>query len=261
MAALHPSNLTETTAEASLQLEPAQKRVLADEVADVLRAAIMDGRLAPGQQIREEQVATRMQVSRGPVREALARLEREGLVYKHRNRGTYVARLLLPDVEEVFSLRSALEALATRYFATNATPADFDQLEAILNRMRPDADPDATVQELTDLDIRFHECIVRAAGHRRLLETWLTLREQFRIVLLSRNAANQDYRELLYSDHRAVLDALRSGDLTRMLERSAFHIHQAYVRLLQAYAAPDSQGVPPDARCARPADRAGGGGC
>lgn len=248
MAALHSSNLHETAAEAGLQLGPAQKRVLADEVADVLRAAIMDGRLAPGQQIREEQVAARMQVSRGPVREALARLEREGLVYKHRNRGTYVARLLRADVEEVFSLRSALEALATRYFARNATAADLEQLESLLDRMRPDADPDATVQALTDLDIKFHECIVRAANHRRLLETWLTLREQFRIVLLSRNAANPDYRELLYTDHRAVLDALRSGDLTRMLERTAFHIHQAYVRLLQAYAAPDSEELPQNGR-------------
>lgn len=235
MAALHSPDISETTAEAALQLGPAQKRVLADEVADVLRAAIMDGRLAPEQQIREEQVAARMQVSRGPVREALARLEREGLVCKQRNRGTYVARLLLTDVEEVFSLRNALEALATRYFARNATAADFDQLLAILTRMQHGADPDAAIQELTDLDIQFHECIVRAAKHRRLLETWLTLREQFRIVLLSRNAANRDYRELLYADHSAVLEALRSGDLARMLERTALHIHIAYVRLLPTY--------------------------
>ena len=204
----------------------------------MLRAAIMDGRLAPEQQIREEQVARRMQVSRGPVREALARLEREGLVCKQRNRGTYVARLLLGDVEEVFSLRSALETLATLYFARNATPADFLQLQSILNRMQRGADPDASIQELTDLDIQFHETIVRGARHRRLLEAWLTLREQFRIVLLSRNAANRDYQELLYIDHHAVLEALRGGNVAHALERTAQHINKAYVRLLRTYDGP-----------------------
>jgi DNA-binding GntR family transcriptional regulator len=101
--------------------------------------------------------------------------------------------------------------------------------------MQRGADPEASIQELTDLDIQFHECIVRAARHRRLLETWLTLREQFRIALLSRNAANRDYQELLYADHYAVLEALRSGDTARMLERTALHIHKAYVRLLRTY--------------------------
>jgi len=87
----------------SLEMVPGRRRVLADEVAEMLRAAILDGRPAPEQQIREERVATRMQISCGPVREALMRLEREGLVHKRSNRGAFVACLSLKDVEEILS--------------------------------------------------------------------------------------------------------------------------------------------------------------
>jgi DNA-binding GntR family transcriptional regulator len=236
MAALDPSAVATLRNGTPLELGPARKRVLADEVADVVRAAILDGRLPPEQQIREEQVASQMQVSRGPVREALARLEREGLVYKMRNRGTFVARLSLQDVEEVFSLRNALEGLATQYFARNAAAADFARLEQTLDAMRRCMLPDASIQEVTDLDIEFHESIVRGARHRRLLEAWLNLREQSRVVLLSRNVANEDYRPLMYSEHHAILDALRAGEVDRMLDVTASHIDKAYVRLKRTYA-------------------------
>jgi DNA-binding GntR family transcriptional regulator len=219
----------------SLELGPAQKRVLADEVADVLRAAILDGRLAPGQAVREEQVAEKMQVSRGPVREALARLEREGLVYKKRNRGTFVARLSLKDVEEVFSLRQALESLAVQYFTRNSVPQDLTHLEAIVDRMSQCVASDASVQEVTDLDIQFHEWLVRRAGHQRLLEAWLNLREQFRIALLSRNIANQDYRDMLLDHHRILVEALRNGDAERTQRLAVEHIGKAYERLIRTY--------------------------
>jgi DNA-binding GntR family transcriptional regulator len=219
----------------SLELGPAQKRVLADEVADVLRAAILDGRLAPGQAVREEQVAEKMQVSRGPVREALARLEREGLVYKKRNRGTFVARLSLKDVEEVFSLRQALESLAVQYFTRNGVPQDLTRLEAIVDRMSQCVASDASVQEVTDLDIQFHEWLVRSAGHQRLLEAWLNLREQFRIALLSRNIANQDYRDMLLDHHRILVEALRNGDAERTQRLAVEHIGKAYERLIRTY--------------------------
>ncbi len=235
MVALDPSGLATVSSDTPLELVPAHKRVLADEVADVLRAVILDGRLAPGQQVREEHVAGRMQVSRGPVREALARLEREGLVYKIPNRGTFVARLSLKDAEEVFSLRKALESLAAYYFSRNATPADLATLEQIVAEMQHCAEPGVSVREVTDLDIRFHESVVRGAHHRRLLEAWLKLREQCRVMLLARNVANQDYRELMYSEHRAMLDASRAGDVEQMQDISVRHIGMTYARLMRTY--------------------------
>ena len=219
----------------ALNLAPAQKRVLADQVADVLRAAILDGQIAPEQQILEAQVAEMMRVSRGPVREALVRLEQEGLVYKLRNRGTFVARLSREDVEEVYSLRQALEFLAVRYFLKNATPDTIAQLERVVEKISRHAGRDITPKEAADLDIEFHETLVRAAGHQRLLEAWLNLREQVRILLLSRNVADKDFRDLLWDEHRDVLEALCDGDMERATNRLAEHMGMAYVRLSRLY--------------------------
>jgi DNA-binding GntR family transcriptional regulator len=221
--------------ELSLDLGPAQKRVLADEVADILRTAILDGRLTPEQQILEAQVAHMMRVSRGPVREALTRLEQEGLVYKLRNRGTFVARLSREDVEEVYTLRRSLELLALEYFMKNATVGDIARLEEIMGRISQDAGGGLSPKEAADLDIQFHETLVRGARHQRLLEAWLNLREQVRIVLLSRNVANEDFRDLFLDQHRDVLKAVCDRDLERAIGLLANHMDMGYVRLISTY--------------------------
>jgi DNA-binding GntR family transcriptional regulator len=221
--------------EISLELGPAQKRVLADEVADILRTAILDGRLAPEQQILEEQVAHMMRVSRGPVREALARLEQEGLVYKLRNRGTFVARLSRADVEEVYTLRRSLELLALEYFMKNASEDDVARLEDIFGKISQNVGRNISPKEAADLDIQFHETLVRGARHQRLLEAWLNLREQVRIVLLSRNVANEDFRDLFLDQHRDVLKAVYNRDLARAIGLLANHIDLGYIRLIRTY--------------------------
>jgi DNA-binding GntR family transcriptional regulator len=221
--------------EISLELGPAQKRVLADEVADILRTAILDGRLTPEQQILEEQVAHMMRVSRGPVREALARLEQEGLVYKLRNRGTFVARLSRADVEEVYTLRRSLELLALEYFMKNASADDVARLEEIFGKISQNVGGDISPKEAADLDIQFHETLVRGARHQRLLEAWLNLREQVRIVLVSRNLANEDFRDLFLDQHRDVLKAVCDRDLERAIGLLANHMDLGYIRLIRTY--------------------------
>ena len=93
---------------------------LADAIHGQLRAAILSGQCAPGEHLREVEIADRYDVSRGPVREALLQLEREGLVLLRRNRGAVVARLSRADLEEVYSLRLALERLAVAQAARMA---------------------------------------------------------------------------------------------------------------------------------------------
>src|SRR5262245_50807454 len=93
-------------------LAPPENRALAVAIAARLRQAILAGHFGPGEQLREEPIARSMEVSRGPVREAFVRLEREGLVVIRRNRGAFVAQLAREDFDEVFTLRLALERLA-----------------------------------------------------------------------------------------------------------------------------------------------------
>jgi len=102
-------------AESPLGLGIATRRVLADVVTDDLRDAIISHELEPGRRLAEDDLANQMGVSRGPVREALARLEREGLVVIERHKGARIASWGRSDVEEIFSLRLVLEQLAIEW--------------------------------------------------------------------------------------------------------------------------------------------------
>jgi len=98
-----------------LSLGVATRRVLADEVTDDLRDAIVSHELEPGRKLTEDELAAQLGVSRGPVREALMRLEREGLVVIERHRGATIASWNRQDIEEIYSLRGALEELAIEW--------------------------------------------------------------------------------------------------------------------------------------------------
>ena len=139
-------------------------------------------------------------------------------------------------------MRSAHESLAVQYFARNACPEDLTRLDDTLTCMRECAGHDGSLQEMTDLDIRFHESIVGAARHHRLLEGWLNLREQFWAVLPSRNVAHQDCRQLVHTENHAVLDALRTGEVDQMLDITAQYVGMAYVRLVRSYGGADAGG-------------------
>src|SRR5688500_12144863 len=103
-----------------LVLAPPENRALAVDVAARLRQAILAGHFGPGEQLREGPLARSMEISRGPVREALLRLEREGLVVIRRNRGPFVARLTREDLDELSTLRVAIERLAVERAAQQA---------------------------------------------------------------------------------------------------------------------------------------------
>src|SRR4030088_2009836 len=109
---------------------------LAASIRARLRQAILEGEYAPGERLREVDIAARHQVSRGPVREALLQLEQEGLVLLRRNRGAIVARLSRADLEEVYSLRLALERLAVARAVHHGTDADFSELDPVLHEFR-----------------------------------------------------------------------------------------------------------------------------
>ncbi len=145
------------------------KPTLADDVAERVRNAILSGQLAPEARISEAMLSELMGVSRGPVREALGRLEREGLVIVGRTGRTSVARLSRDDLDEVFSLRRALERLAIEYACLRATPEDIDDLQAVVDTMTATIARGINEKEAAELDLRFHDAIYRASRHRRLL--------------------------------------------------------------------------------------------
>lgn len=224
---------TDSPLRMSQPLTPTARRSLADDVADRLRDAILSGNFQPGEPLREEQLAASLDVSRGPVREALVQLEREGLVIVRRHRGATVARLSQADAEEVYSLRLALERLAVQRAVVSATETDFAAMEDILDAFRSASVGEPTAKEIADLDVRFHDLIYRAAHHQRLYDCWANLRSQTFLFLLSRNVANADFREVTVQSHKDLLDILRSRDPVRAGIEIENHLLGAYERVVQ----------------------------
>jgi DNA-binding GntR family transcriptional regulator len=209
-------------------LTPTVKRPLADEVAERLRDAILHGQLAPEEPLREATLSELMGVSRGPIREALTILEREGLVVTTPTGRTYVARLSHEELDDVFSLRKALERLAVEYACVRATPEDLERVQAVVDDMANAAEQDLSAKRMAELDMRFHEAVYQAAHHQRLLDFWNTLRPQMYVFLLSRNAARDDYREQAVQGHQEILDAINAGDKDLALQINDRHMGVAY---------------------------------
>lgn len=115
---------------------PIPQYTLADAVTARLREAIVTGQLAQGEKLAETALAAQMGVSRSPVREALHRLQLEGLVHSQPNRGSYVWEPTEADVDEIISLRVMIESLAAEWALPNLTDEDFVQLDAIIERQR-----------------------------------------------------------------------------------------------------------------------------
>ena len=211
------------------------RKPLAHEVIETLRQAIWNRQLQPGVRLREEEVAEALNVSRGPVREALMQLEYEGLVIRERNRGASVARLSREDLDEVYSLRMALEKLAAQLAIRHHDSAHIQRLDGVLQEMRKALDEHVTEQQAADLDVSFHEIIFEASGHKRLHHFWSVLKPQIYVFLLTRNVANADFREHMLPGHQAIADAIRDRDESRALALLEAHLELAYERVLSSY--------------------------
>lgn len=214
---------------------PAKKRTLAEDVADSLREAIFTGQLLPGEAISEEALAKSLTVSRGPIREALSKLEHEGLVITRDNRRKFVARLSREDLEEVYSLRTALELLAVKGAVRHAGLSELEEMQSIVNKMVTSAANGMNEKEAAELDINFHDALCRASKHKRLYQIWSELHQQIQIVLLSRNVANEDYREHVVKSHQKILDAIREKNEDLAISLMQTHLEASYNRLLASY--------------------------
>src|SRR5690606_16226608 len=150
-----------------------------------LRDAILNGVFSPGQMLRQDEVASRLGVSRSPLREALPRLEADGIVVLHPRRGYAVASLDPKQITEVFDLRCLLETELARRSIQKRTEADISRIYAIISEMAPLAkDPDpSSMARWFDLNMQFHTALLlpaqcphhlKALDHsRNLIESYI----------------------------------------------------------------------------------------
>lgn len=219
----------------SMQVRKADRRGLADEAADRIRDAIFAGVFPPGLPVREVELAESLDVSRGSVREGLAVLAREGLVQSAWHRGTKVIDLTVRDAEEIYSVRAALEGLATR---SAIGKVDSTTLGTLVDAMARGLRAGVASEELLAVDIEFHDTIYQAAGNRRLLEAWHAVRSQVYLFQLTRiRLGHNDYRAVVVDEHREIVKLLDAGDAEQLTRFAEEHVHSA-LRVLVATLSP-----------------------
>ncbi len=190
---------------------------------EVLRKAIVEGRLKPGDRIVEEEAAEQLKVSRGPVREALRQLEQEGLVVSFPYRGTEVVGVSQEEVDEILvPIRLTLERFAFRHALPRLTDADLDELADLVAAMR-NAAAEADLDQLAEDDVRFHELVISRSGHPHCLQIWKTIEPRVR-AHFRRDAPVHPSPFELPEEHQELLDALRTRDEATVLAVVERHI-------------------------------------
>lgn len=185
-------------------------RTLSEGVESVIRRMILLGQLAPGMRINEVQLAEQLEMSRGPVREALRRLQSEGLVTYYAHRGTFVSELSDKDAKEMYQLRALLEVGAVRIGLAHVDANVLSQLEGIVN----DFELALQVEDLGGLiqaDIDFHHTVVKLSDNSHLLDLYRTLDTQLGSMFLAVQRKVPARIKQLPQMHQALVDALRSG--------------------------------------------------
>ncbi|GAA2192609.1 GntR family transcriptional regulator [Streptomyces bangladeshensis] len=209
-----------TTSPGRAKTEPlgaVRERVLAS-----LREDIIAGRLGPGDRLVERELAERFGVSRVPVREAIRALVAEGFVLFESARRTVVRRLTPADVRELFELREALEVYAAGLAASRATPEALAELRDLLDQAaRATQAEDA--ETITDINTRFHDRVLAMAGNGLLISVMEPV--DGRLRWLTRR--NEEWPQLL-TEHRALYEAIASGDPARARAHALDHVRANY---------------------------------
>lgn len=195
-----------------------------EELAGLLRAEIVENRLSPGERLTEESIAERYSVSRTPVREALRVLAREALLEYRPHAGYAVAAVSLDDVDDLYTIRVAIEEQVAARLALVSDLAALEPLEAFWGRPAAAQGPDLT---LVFADEQFHEGLAVASGSTVFAGMLRNVNHRLHVLRI-RDFANGERVRRTFEQHASILGALRTRDtrLARALLRA--HIWQSY---------------------------------
>jgi DNA-binding GntR family transcriptional regulator len=191
---------------------------------------ILDGSFAAGERINENALATRLGVSRGPVREACRALAELGLVELIPNRGVFIRRIERREAEQLYDVRAGLFGLAARLLARSATVAQLAELDGLLDRM------DAAAQSLDDyypLNLRLHDCIIDFTGNERLITAYRQLVKELHLFR-ARGLVQGGGLAVSNAEHRDIVEALRARDPLRAFEAAFRHVECGKGRMVSA---------------------------
>lgn len=179
-----------------------------EQIADVLRSDIISGELEPNTKLNEQQLAERFGTSRGPIRDVLIKLTKEGLLVSKDNVGSSVSSPLTPELQKLsIDIRRKIEEHAVKQLENNITEADLARMDAIIDKMQEHFDKEEFT-ELTKTDIEFHKYFVGLAGGEDLTNLWYPV-----VLRMRMNYQRIRNSQTLVDEHRHIVDALRQNDL------------------------------------------------
>jgi DNA-binding GntR family transcriptional regulator len=225
------ATIEQTIAETRLH-EPVRRSFpepLADRVYKALWDRILDRRVQPGQKLSDVKISQELGVSRTPVREALQRLVQEGVVRVESNRGFYVMSFSPRDVEEIYQMRAALEAMALELAAPVLPPEVLQEALAELNALDGRLVVEGTVAErmaiaddFLNMDRAFHRMIAQHAGNSRMQSALEGLWAQ--IAVFQTAGIRRGWTEVSIQHHRLIIASLQNGDTAAAIRSLRDHI-------------------------------------
>lgn len=211
-------------------LPPIRLPNVTDVVYDVLRRKIIDGNFAPGQQLNLKKLEDQLDVSRTPLKSALARLQTEGLVSVHPRRGTYVMEYEKRDIEECFEVRIALEAQALRHAFEPRNKDKLQEIIRLLEGMSTYYQDENTWQEQTSdfmiYDRMLHIQFMELSGNERMKQLYDYVNVQGYIAIMGSKFTYPDVLKT-QAEHHAICEALLAHDLPALLEAARDHLQSA----------------------------------
>jgi DNA-binding GntR family transcriptional regulator len=195
---------------------------LGNQAYQEVKKIILEGQVIPGQKLNEGDLAKALGISRTPVREAINRLEKEGLVEIFPQRGAYVVQFSREDILELFLIREKLEGLAAYLAAEKADEATLEKLEYCLRGFEEPFD-DRDIQRYAREDFKFHQTLVNLSGGRWLKKLVGTLHDHIRIFRLTAVGSSARMKISL-QEHHDIIAALRRRDPKGAEERMRRHI-------------------------------------
>jgi GntR family transcriptional regulator, gluconate operon transcriptional repressor len=204
-------------------IDPAEQPKLWEHVLDTLRLQIFSGKIPPGTQLVESELADLFGVSRGPIREALIYLEQERLVIREPRRGAFVRGVTEDDVREIYGLRLVLEVYGAELSCSRLEPEHLDRMQDCIRHM-VELRRESNWKQSAEADLEFHRIPLIASGHRRLVQSWDMLRGS--LVALTATTAPH-YPDLLSATHglhQELLDAYFCRDVDAVRRILSEHV-------------------------------------
>ena len=195
---------------------------LRDVVFNTLRQAILRGELKPGERLMEIQLANKLGVSRTPIREAIRKLELEGLVLKIPRRGAEVAEITERNLRDVLEVREALEELSVKLACEHATQAQIEEMKQAAQVFKESLSGD-DVTRIAEADVAFHDAINMATDNQKLIQILNNLREQMYRYRVEYLKNNEVYEQLL-EEHEFLIQAVIKHDKAQAKDIICRHI-------------------------------------